>query len=82
MEDTTLRALRDYVIATHLDGDGDDLDADTPLLEWGVIDSIGMVDLLSFIETELGAKVGPDDVMPQHFASLRRIAELVRERRG
>lgn len=80
MQDT-IRALRDHIATTHLDGEADDLDAQTPLLEWGVIDSIGMVELLAFIERELGVAIPFEAVVPERFATIAAIAQLVVERR-
>ncbi|MEM6931841.1 MAG: hypothetical protein AAF602_33220, partial [Myxococcota bacterium] len=39
----------------------------TPLLEWGVLDSMSMLELLAHIEPDLGIPVPDDQVRPEHF---------------
>lgn len=73
--------LHRYINETLLDGNSDELDANTPLLEWGVIDSLSMVDLLAFIEREFGVHIADEDVLPENFATLRAIARLIEQLR-
>lgn len=78
--DTVVASLRKYIADTILEGDAGELDADTPLLAWGVLDSLAMVDLLAFIEHELGVRIPDEEVMPQNFSTLAAIGQLVRRR--
>ncbi len=52
-------------------GDGDSL------LEAGVIDSLAMLRLVTFLEASYGVQVADDDLMPEHFDSLDAIAAYV-----
>lgn len=54
-----------------------DLNDDESLLEKGVIDSAGMLDLVAFIETEYSIKIDDDDLMPENFDSLNAIQGFV-----
>jgi len=54
-----------------------DLNNEDSLLEKGVIDSVGMLDLVSFIETECSIKIDDDDLMPENFDSLNAIQNFV-----
>lgn len=71
-----METLGAYVVANHLDGRAE-LDADTPLLEWGILDSFSVAELLNFIEQHFGVTVPLCSVSPQHFSSLRALAGLV-----
>ena len=73
--------LHRYINETLLDGSSDELDANTPLLEWGIIDSLSMVNLLAFIEREFGVRIADEDVLPENFATLGAIARLIEQRR-
>jgi pimeloyl-ACP methyl ester carboxylesterase/acyl carrier protein len=75
--DQTLELLRDFVVDELLDGDPQGLDAQTPLLEWGVIDSLAMVQLLAFIEDRIGVRVPDEQVKPEHFQNLAALCELL-----
>lgn len=46
-------------------------------LESGIIDSLGVIDLMAFIEKEYEIKVDPTDVTPENFDSVDRLANFV-----
>lgn len=74
--------LRDFVATALLQGDDAGLDETTPLLEWGVLDSTAMVDLLAYVERQFGVHIPFEDVKPQHFRTLEALTSLVVEVRG
>lgn len=57
-----------------------DLDRDS-LVESGIIDSLGIMKLVSFIERELGVKIPDDELLPERFDTITTISLLVEERR-
>lgn len=52
------------------------------LLGSGLLDSLGVMQLVWFIETEFGVQVPPEDVTIDNFQSVDRIATYVEGRRG
>jgi acyl carrier protein len=50
---------------------------DDPLLESGIIDSMGVMSLLAFLEKEFSIQVPGDDLIPENFGSIASIAALV-----
>lgn len=58
-------------------GSWDDIDADYPLLERRVIDSLGMMSLISLLEQDFGIRIDDAEVVPSNFKSIRDIAALV-----
>lgn len=50
----------------------------TALFSDGTIDSVGMIDLIAFIEQETGIEVGQADVTLDNFDSIDRILAYVR----
>ena len=54
---------------------------DRDLLDGGVIDSLGIVQLISFLEENYGIKVDDDDLDPENFRSLDSIAVLVEKKK-
>jgi acyl carrier protein len=50
---------------------------DTPLLKTELIDSMGVLTLVGFIEDEFGITVGADDVSTDNFHSLDTITRYV-----
>jgi acyl carrier protein len=70
-------ALRRHIADEILEGDADSLDEKTPLLELGILDSFGIIELLSFIESELGLQIGLEDVTPEKFSDISLIADFI-----
>ena len=51
-----------------------DLDVSTPLFETGIIDSLGIIDLLAFVETTTGRTVPMRKIDMQFFGTVDRIS--------
>ncbi|AQR93022.1 phosphopantetheine-binding protein [Clostridium saccharoperbutylacetonicum] len=52
---------------------------DTQLIEENMLDSLGIVSLLTFIETTFGIDLADDDFDINNFGSPLKIAELIHE---
>jgi acyl carrier protein len=62
-------------------GSWDDVDADYPLLEKHVIDSLGMVKLIGVLEEEFGIEIDDEDVVPENWRTIDSIAGFVDSKR-
>ena len=58
-------------------GSWSEVDEDYPLLAKHVIDSLGMLKLVSLIEEEFDVEIDHDDVVPDNWKTIRDIAALV-----
>ncbi len=47
------------------------------LLESGIVDSLGVLELVEFLERTFGISVTEEDLLPENFDSIRRMADLV-----
>ena len=56
---------------------GDSLDGSDSLLENGIIDSVGMLNLVEFLEKKYSIKIDEDDLMPENFDTLDAIEDYV-----
>ena len=56
------------------------LRSDEALLESGMIDSLGVLDLVSFIETEFNVSVIDDDLTPDNFQTIDRMTAFVQKK--
>lgn len=52
------------------------------LLERGIIDSMGVLELISFIQDEFGITVGDDEITEENFGTLASIARYVTGKRS
>jgi acyl carrier protein len=70
--------LRTFIVEElQYEGEPSQLTEDLPLLERGVIDSVGIFQLVSFIETEYGVEIADEELVPQHFGTLGGISRLI-----
>jgi acyl carrier protein len=69
-----------YIEENFLSGsDGVKIQPDTPLLEWGVLNSMNTSRLLSHIRQQLGVTIPPTYITGRHFKTVASIADLVYE---
>jgi medium-chain acyl-[acyl-carrier-protein] hydrolase len=72
-----LATLTDYISREVLDGQADDLEPTTPLLEWGVLNSMEMTRLLAFLQETFHVQVPADRIVGANFKNLAAITDLV-----
>lgn len=54
-----------------------ELDENTPLLEWGVLNSLNTVVLLNYLRTDLGVTVPPRRLNARDLKNIRNISAMV-----
>jgi acyl carrier protein len=50
---------------------------DDHLLANGILDSLGVLDMVGYLEMEFGITVSDDDLLPENFETLGRLAQFV-----
>jgi len=74
----TKEIIRDFIVNDMLHGSlASPLGDDDLLVESGIIDSLGVMTLLSFLDEKFSIQVSGDDLVPENFASISAIAALV-----
>jgi acyl carrier protein len=53
---------------------------DEPLLKTGLIDSLGILDVVTFVETEFGIVVSDEDLLPENFGSIQSLTSFVQQK--
>ena len=79
MEDVILAYIRNEYLE---DDDEVDLDADTPLISSGIVDSFSMVSLKRFLEKQYGVTLPDEEATAESFDTVRRIIEVVKKHGG
>lgn len=51
-----------------------------PLLESGMLDSMGVLEVVTFIEHEHGLSVADEDLVPENFQNIDRISAYIRNK--
>lgn len=70
-------SIRCYIVENFLFGDDKELNEETSFLENGIIDSIGMMELVEFIENKFNIKVDDEELIPENFDSIRCILNFL-----
>jgi acyl carrier protein len=73
-------ALAEFVRNELLHGRKVALTSDADLLSAGIVDSLGILRLVAFIEERFGVKVPDEDVVFENFQSLQAMANYVAAR--
>ncbi|WP_224360860.1 acyl carrier protein [Hyalangium versicolor] len=71
------RALWQFITTQFYPGEDFVLGEDTSLIDSGLIDSTGVLELLTFLESEFGITVDDAEVVPENLDSLARITAFV-----
>jgi acyl carrier protein len=53
------------------------LNDDAPLLETGIVDSIGILEIVTFLENEFEVQVVDEDLVPENFGTIANISSFV-----
>ena len=72
--------IRAYLVENFLLGDDSALDASDSLLDSGVVDSTGMMELVAFLEQQFGVEVANEDLIPENLDSIMNIVGFVRRK--
>jgi acyl carrier protein len=81
-DQVVLDSLRAYVSERILQDPSVAIEPDTPLLEWGILNSISTVQLIGFIREQFQVDVPPEEVAGRNFKDLRSISQLLAQLAG
>lgn len=78
----TKTQIRGFIVDNFLFGtdDGSLKDGDS-FLESGIIDSTGILEVVGFVEDEFGFDVKDEELVPENFDSIERIAAYIERKR-
>ncbi|MDM8007815.1 MAG: acyl carrier protein [Phycisphaerae bacterium] len=72
--------IRTFVVENFLLGGGDGLSSSQSLLDAGVIDSTGVLELVSFLEKTYRIQIDDEDLVPENLDSISSIAQFVKRK--
>ncbi|GAB6910188.1 conserved hypothetical protein [Desulfosarcina cetonica] len=65
--------IRDFIIENFLFGNADGLQDDTSFLEEGIIDSTGVLELVTFLEETFEIQVDDEELIPENLDSINNV---------
>ena len=69
--------IRQFIVENFYLPDPDSFADDASLLDSGVVDSTGVLEIISFLERTFGMAVADEDLVPENLDSIARIAAFV-----
>ena len=76
MNNTELE-IRKYLTDQFLFGDSRPLERDVSLLDQGIVDSTGILELIHFLEEHYGIKVQDDELLPENLDTIGNICAFL-----
>jgi len=74
--------VRAFVTSNFYLADPAALEDDASLLDRGIIDSTGVLEVITFIEDTFGITVEDSEMLPENLDSIERIANFVARKKG
>jgi acyl carrier protein len=71
------KQVRDFVVANFYVADPESLEDRASLLDQGIIDSTGVLEVVVFVETTFGITVEDGEMLAENLDSIERIAAFV-----
>ncbi len=72
--DQIINTIKEYFA----DINNDSVDTEENLFENGHLDSMGIMELISFIEEKTGVTVEPDEIVEDNFKTINAISSLIK----
>jgi acyl carrier protein len=69
--------IESYIIDNIIFGDCEHLQENVSFQESGVLDSMGFLDIITFVEERFGIEIADGEVIPENFDTLRKMSEFV-----
>lgn len=75
------KRIRDFLFLNFLFGyQENDLDDDASFLEFGLLDSTGILELIAFIEEEFEIDIDDTEIIPENMDSINKVGRFVSRR--
>jgi acyl carrier protein len=72
--------IRQFIIENFLFEDTDTLDEDTSFLETGIMDSTGVLEMVSFIEDSFSIAMSDEDLVPENLDSIGGVRRYIEKK--
>src|ERR1051326_1552252 len=72
--------IREFILRNLYYAEDSYIGDDDSFLETGVIDSMGVMELVTFIQSEFGVVAAQQEIVVENFDSIRKLADFVRKK--
>ena len=74
---TTEQRIRQFIVENFYVSDPSELADDTSLITSGYVDSTGMLEVISFLESEFGIRIRDQEMIPENLETIARISAFI-----
>jgi acyl carrier protein len=72
--------IREFILKNLYYAEDRPIADDDSFLETGIVDSMGVMELVAFVQSEFGVEPAPDEIVVENFGSIRNLASYVRRK--
>jgi len=72
--------IRAFVVENFLFGNNENLEDNTSFLDEGIIDSTGILELVSYLEEKFSITVEDDDLVPENLDSINNVTAYLQSK--
>jgi acyl carrier protein len=76
------RRVKQFVVENFYVSDPSEVGEDTSLIDTGLVDSTGMLEVIAFLESEFGIRIRDQEMVPDNLETIGRIAAFVGRKRA
>jgi len=69
--------VKEFIIENFLFGDEEQIELETDFFDKGIIDSTGVIELVSFMEETFEISIDDEELIPENLSSLKNIREFL-----
>lgn len=73
-------AIKDFIVENFLFGDGGALKDETSFLASGIIDSTGILELITFLEDTYNISIKDEELIPENLDSINNVAAFLQKK--
>jgi acyl carrier protein len=74
------RKVRAFIVENFLFGDENGVKDDTLFLDEGIIDSTGILEMVSFLEEKFGISVEDEELVPENLGSINNVVAYLQRK--
>lgn len=79
---STVESVRGFITKNFYVADPGSLGDDDSLLDKGIVDSTGVLEVIGFLESDFGVSVDDAEILPENLDSIARIAAFVERKKA
>ncbi len=78
----TKQRVRQFILDNFYISNPAEITDDTLLVSNGYVDSTGMLEVISFLETEFGIQISDQETTPENLESVKRISDFIARKKA